>query len=134
MTLAEVVVALAIAALAIVGIVNGYTFCCRSAERSALAQTANAKALERLEQTRGAKWDVTSWPTVDQLVATNFPAQIVVLDRSGSGAALTYATNLTQISQISSNPPLKRIHVDCIWRFNVTQLVTNSIETCRAPD
>ena len=134
MTLAEVLVALLIAGLAVVGIVNGYIFCSRSAERSALSLTANGKAMERLEQTRGAKWDTTTWPAMDQLVATNFPQQVVVLERSGSGPGLLYATNIVQISQISSTPPLRRIHVDCIWRFNGTQLITNSVETCRAPD
>jgi prepilin-type N-terminal cleavage/methylation domain-containing protein len=134
MTLAEVVVALAIAGLAVAGIIKGYTFCARSAEWSALSQAANALALERLEQTRGAKWDVVSWPPVDQLVATNFPDQVVILDRSGSGAGITYATNITQISQISTDPPLKRIHVDCVWRFNGSRGITNSIETCRAPN
>jgi prepilin-type N-terminal cleavage/methylation domain-containing protein len=134
MTLAEVLVALAVAGLAVVGIVNGYLFCARSVERSALSLAAQGKALERLEQTRGAKWDTTSWPAVDQLVATNFPDQVVVLDRSGSRAGITYGTIILQISQIASNPPLKRIYAACVWRFNGSQLITNSIETCRAPD
>ena len=134
MTLAEVVVALAIAGLAVAGIINGYMFCARSTERSALSQAANAMALARLEETRGAKWDPAGYPPVDQLVATSFPNQVVILDRSGSGAGITYATNITQISQISTNPPLKRIHVDCVWRFNGSQRITNSIETCRAPN
>jgi hypothetical protein len=90
--------------------------------------------MERLEATRGAKWDTSSYPVVDQLVITNFPAQVVLLDRSGSGVGSTYGTNVIQISQISTNPPLRRIRVDCLWRFNATQLLTNTIETCRAPD
>jgi len=133
MTLVEVVVALAISGLAVAGIVSAYVFSATSAEKGALSLAANAKAMGRLEQTRCAKWDTASWPQVDQLVATNFPNEVVILDLSGSGPGCTYATNVTQVSQISTSPPLKRIHIDCIWRFK-GQLVTNSIETCRAPD
>ena len=134
MTLAEVVVAISISGLAVAGIVSGYIFAARSAEKSSLSLAANARAMERLETTRGAKWDTSSYPAVDQLVITNFPAQVVLLDRSGSGFGSSYGTNVVQISQISTNPPLRRIRVDCVWRFNATQLLTNTIETCRAPD
>jgi hypothetical protein len=134
MTLVEVVVALAISGLTVAGIVNGYIFCANSAERSALTLAANARAMERLEETRSAKWDPSSWPPVDQLVTTNFPDEVVVLDLSGSAVGITYATNITQISQLAINPPLKRIHVDCIWSFKGSRLVTNSVESCRAPD
>jgi prepilin-type N-terminal cleavage/methylation domain-containing protein len=134
MTLVEVVVALAISGLTVAGIVSGYVFCANSAERSALTLAANARAMERLEETRSAQWDPSSWPPVDQLVTTNFPDRVVVLDLSGSGVGTTYATNITQISQLAINPPLKRIHVDCIWSLKGSQLVTNSVESCRAPD
>ena len=134
MTLVEVVVALAIAGLTVAGIVGGYVFCASSAERSALSLAANARAIELLEDTRSAKWDPSSWPPVDQLVITNFPDEVVVLNRSGSGLGITYATNQVQISQISVTPPVKRIHVDCTWCFRGAQLFTNSVETCRAPD
>jgi prepilin-type N-terminal cleavage/methylation domain-containing protein len=134
MTLVEVVVALAISGLVVGAILSGYIYCVTSAEKSALSLVANARAAERVEATRSAKWDTASYPPVDQLVATNFPDTVVALDLSGSGARATYATNLTRISQISVTPPLKRIRVDCIWRFRGSQLVTNTIETCRAPD
>ena len=134
MTLAEVVVAISISGLAVASIVSGYIFAARSAEKSALSQAANARAMERLEATRGAQWDTSSWPPVDQLVISNFPPQAVLLDLSGSGLGSTYGTNVIQISQISTNPQLRRIRVDCTWRFNATQLLTNTIETCRAPD
>lgn len=134
MTLVEVVVALAISGLAVAGIVGGYLFSVRSAEKSALSLAAHARAMERLETTRGAKWDTSTWPPLDELASTNFPDQVVLLDLSGSGVGSTYGTNVLQISQISTNPPLRQIRVDCIWRFNATQLLTNTIQTCRAPD
>lgn len=134
MTLAEVVVALGISGLTMGAIVSGYVFAVNSSEKAALSLAANARAMERLEQARSATWDTATYPTIDQVVSTNFPDQVVTLDLSGSGAGVTYATNITQISQISTNPPLKRIHVDCIWSFSGGHVFTNTIELCRAPD
>ena len=134
LTLVEVVVALAISSLAVTGIVAGYIFSIGSAQKSTLSLAAGAKAMERIEEIRSAKWDTSSWPQVDELVATNFPDELVVLDHNAAGIGITYATNIVQISLISSNPPLKRIHVDCVWSFKGYQLLTNALETCRAPD
>lgn len=133
MTLMEVVVALSITGLAVAGIVSGYSYCTTSAEKAALSLAANARAVERIEEVRSAKWDLSSWPTVDQIVATNFASKVVTLDLSGSGVGATTATIQTDIVQISTNPPLKKIRVDCVWTFKGVP-VTNTIETCRAPD
>jgi len=134
LTLVEVVIALGISALAVAGIVGGYLFSIASAQKSALSLAAGAKAIERVEETRSAIWSISSFPPIDQLVATNFPDEVVILDQNAAGNGITYGTNLTQISQISVDPPLRRIHVDCVWNFKGIQLLTNSMETCRAPD
>jgi prepilin-type N-terminal cleavage/methylation domain-containing protein len=134
MTLVEVLVALAICGLAVTAIVGGYFFASASAEKSSLLLAGTARAMERLEETRAARWDTASYPTIDELVATNFPTKVVTLDLSGDGSKITYATSRVQISQVSTSPPLKRIHVDCVWAFNGSRLITNSIETSRAPD
>jgi prepilin-type N-terminal cleavage/methylation domain-containing protein len=134
MTLFEVLLAIAISAMAIAGIVYGYVYSSGSAEKAALSLAANAQTSERLEQVRSAVWNVSSSPAIDQLVVSNFPSQTVRLDLSGSGTGVTYATNYTQITTISTNPPLKRIRVDCVWMFQTGQLMTNTIETCRSPD
>ena len=134
MTLVEVVVALGLSGLTVAAIVSGYVFSTTLAEKSALSLAASARAMERIEETRSATWDTSSWPQVDQLVATNFPDKTVTLDLSGTGTGITYATNFTQISQISTDPLLKRIRVDCVWLFNGSLMVTNTIETCRSPN
>src|SRR5262245_10911707 len=134
MTLAEVVVAMGIAGLAIAAIVNGYTFSTNSAQKAAMALAANARALERIEETRSAKWDISAYPAVDLLVPTNFPTRVVTLDKSGLGGVITTATVQTEITLISSTPPLKRIRVSCIWRYKGSPAITNGIETFRAPD
>jgi prepilin-type N-terminal cleavage/methylation domain-containing protein len=133
-TMVEVVIALAISSVAVGCLAAGYSFAVLVAEKSALSLAANARMMERLEETRSAKWDTASWPQVDELVSANFPDEVMRLDLAGSGSAVTYATNRTQISVLSSDPPLKRIRVDCVWYFKGVQLLTNSIETCRCPD
>ena len=134
MTLVEVVIALAITGLTVAGIVAGYIYCMTATVKAELVQVASARAMERLEEARSAKWDTSAWPVVDQLVATNFPDEVVSLDMPGSGSGGTSATIQTTISQISSNPSLRDIRVDCIWQFRGTELITNTIETIRAPD
>jgi type II secretory pathway pseudopilin PulG len=134
MTLVEVVIALAITGLTVAGIVAGYIYCMTATVKAELVQVASARAMERLEETRSAKWDISAWPIVDQLVATNFPDKVVSLDMPGSGSGGTSATIVTTISQISVNPPIRGVRVDCVWQFRGTELITNTIETIRAPD
>lgn len=137
MTLAEVVVALAIVSLTVLGVVGGYTFSTVSAEKASLSLAANTRALERLEETHAAIWNVSSWPMVDQLVATNFPDETVILDLSGQGPGVAYGTNHTTITQVSTAPQLRRVRVDCVWQFRggtFSGFFTNTVETLRAPD
>ena len=134
MTLIEVVIALGIAGLGTAAILSGYLFTVASAEKSALSLAANSRAMERIEEMRAAQWDTSLFPPVDELSSTNFPDELVILDVSGTSGAVTYATNHAVISDISSSPPLRRIRVDCTWRFYKGNVFTNTIETCRSPD
>jgi prepilin-type N-terminal cleavage/methylation domain-containing protein len=134
MTLIEVVVALFVTSLAIGGIVQGYRYATNSAYKAAIFQAATARAMERIEEARSANWSLAAPNQVDLIVATNFPPEPVTLDLSGSGALATRAMLRTEIFQISTNPPLKRIRVSCIWTNLGNQIITNSIETLRAPD
>ena len=137
MTLAEVVVALAIVSLMVLSLIGGYTSSTVSAEKASLSLAANTRALERLEDTHGAIWNVSGWPVVDQLVATNFPPKLVIIDLSGQGAGVTYGTNYTTITQVSLTPQLRRVRVDCVWQFQAgtfSRLFTNTVETLRGPD
>ncbi|MEY4917499.1 MAG: hypothetical protein RL616_1412 [Verrucomicrobiota bacterium] len=134
MTLVEVVISLGISVLTIAGIVTGYIYCTTANVKDSLYMAANARAAERLEETHSARWDTSSFPPVDELVATNFLPKTVTLDLSGSGSTLTPATIRTEISDLSITPPVRRIRVQCIWSVKGDELVTNTIETCRAPD
>lgn len=133
MTLVEVVTALAIASLAIGGIISGYNYCTQASQKSAQMLAASAMAMQRVEETRSVTWDTAAYPPVDQLFETNFPDRVVILDVSGDGKVALPATVYTHISQIASNPPLKRIRVDCVWKYNGKEWLTNTVETCRAP-
>jgi type II secretory pathway pseudopilin PulG len=137
MTLAEVVVAMGVASLMVASLIGGYIFSTVAAEKASLSLAANTRALERLEDTHGAIWNVSAWPVVDELAATNFPTKLVILDLSGQGGGITYGTNYTTITQVSLAPQLRRIRVDCVWRFQSGQfsnLFTNTVETLRGPD
>ena len=137
MTLAEVVVALGIAGLTVASLVGGYITSTVATEKASLSLAANTRALERLEDTHAATWNISTWPVVDELLSTNFPTKLVILDLSGQGAGITYGTNYTTITQVSLAPPLRRVRVDCVWRFQNRQsstLCTNTVETLRGPD
>jgi prepilin-type N-terminal cleavage/methylation domain-containing protein len=131
-TLAEVVIALAILAVAIQGVVMGYVFSARRAEWSAHSLAAQSLASQGVEQARAAKWDPQAWPMVDELPPTNF-VQIDTLDVPISGEP-EYATNYISISIASTNPLLREIRADCVWRFINRGLFTNTVITLRAPD
>jgi hypothetical protein len=133
MTLVEVMIALAITGVTVAGIVRGYEYCLTQSVEDSLYMAANARAQERIEQTHSARWYVSS-PQIDELVASNFQDEVVVLDLYAQSSNSVTATLQTSISDISTAPPVRRIHVDCIWQFRGTEWITNSIETCRAPD
>jgi hypothetical protein len=134
MTLAEVMVALVITGLTIAGTISGYIYCNTANMKEGLYMAANGRAMERMEEVRAARWVTSAYPVIDQLVTTNFPDQDVTLDKSGIGPEVVTGTLKTDISQISTNPSVKRIRVDCVWLFRGVELVTNTIETCRAAD
>lgn len=133
-TLAEVGMAAAIALMTVAGIIYGYTQSSQRAEWSGYSLAAHAAATQRLEQTRACRWDTETG--VDQLVAANFPQQVVLLDIPVVGTNAFYGTNVTTITTISATAPqLRMIRVDCTWRFPTTQRVfTNTVVTYRSPD
>ena len=126
--------ALAITGLTVGGLVQGYIFCSNASAKDSLYMAANGRVMERLEEARSARWDTSIYPAVDQLVATNFPDKVITLQATAAGVETVSATIKTEISDISLAPPVRRIRVDCIWLFKGVEPVTNTVETCRAPD
>jgi type II secretory pathway pseudopilin PulG len=128
------VIALLVAGIMISGVVAGFVQYSRQAEWSAHSLAAQMQAVRRLEQVRAGKWQPLGSIPVDQLVSSNFPILVDVLDVSTTGGNAVYATNTTTITMVSTNPPIKMIRIDCTWPFMNRGVMTNSIFTYRAPD
>jgi Tfp pilus assembly protein PilV len=133
-TLMEVVIACLVAALFVGGTINGYIQSGRFAEWSSHSLAAQFMAMQRLEQTRACRWDLSASPTVDELVTNSFPVLVSLLDLPSAGTNYTYATNYTTISTISNTPPIRMIKVETVWKFINGKLQTNSIACYRSPD
>ena len=135
LTLAEVVISLAVLGLAMSGLLVGYIFSANRAEWAAYSLAAQSLAMQRLEQTRAARWD--PWDTqgnTDEVVIASFPVVREILDIPLIGTNKVYATNFTTIKLISANPPCKMIKVDCVWNFMGRRNYTNTVATYRAPN
>ena len=133
MTLAEVLVAVFIAGIGVFAIVAGFVTAATQAEASAYVLAAQFQALERLEQVRAAKWDPNASPAVDEMVSTNFPVLVKPLEIPRKNIQI-FATNITTISVISANPPLRMMRVDCVWSWMGKKRYTSSVMTYRGPD
>lgn len=133
-TLVEALASMFILGLMVTGIVAGFTQSHRTAEWSAYSLAAQSLAMQPIEQARAAKWDPTKAVPVDELVASNFPVRVFVLDVPASGTNRALATNRISIRTVSDDPPLREIAVECTWRFMDRGLFTNSVLTYRAPD
>ena len=133
-TLVETVISIVIMAICFAGAIQGYILVANRAEWSAYNLAAHSLAQQRIEQTRAAKWDVSAYPLINELVAANFPPDVQILDVPISGTNVVYATNFTTLSNMGLNPPLMFIKVDCIWAYYSRGLFTNTVATYRAPD
>lgn len=130
--LMEVMVASAVGAIVIGATLAGYNQASYRAEWGAFNCGAQSLAAERFEQTRGCRWDRDA--ATNGLVTANFPPQIMPLDLPVSGQPM-FATNYTVIADVTLDPPLKMVRVDCVWKFPRSgKLQTNSIVSYRAPD
>lgn len=131
--MSEIVVAMAITGIGVFAVVAGFVNAATQAEASAYVLAGQCQALERLEQVRAAKWDPNAAPPIDEMVSTNFPVLVKVLDIPRKNVKV-FATNRTTISVISVNPPLKMMQVDCVWSWMNKKLYTNTVMTYRGPD
>jgi len=133
-SLIELLFALAIALVTVSAGVRGYVLTAHKAEWSAYSLAAHSLAMQRIEQARAAKWDPGAWPSVDRVIAANFPTTTNILDVPVSGTNITYGIVATTITNISANPPLKMVHAQCAWKFGNHGWFTNTVISYRAPD
>jgi type II secretory pathway pseudopilin PulG len=132
-TLVEVVMSIAVLALAMAGMIYGYVQTNYRSEWSSMSLAAQSSAVEAVEQARAAQWDVHVLST-DQLPAIqNYNLTNTLLIPS-TGASVT-VTNYVWITNISTNPPLRQIRADCWWNSPRTGTwFSNTVITWRAPD
>lgn len=133
-TLTEVIVAIAITALVIGSLINGYIIAVKRSQWTAMSDAAQEVVLRKMEQVRAARWDLTASTPIDELVATNFPDAVEMLYTPLTGTNTTYATNITMITVISQDPPMKLIQTDCYWQFDNGRFFTNTLILYRSPD
>ena len=135
-TLAEVVVAIAVATLTFGGVIYGYVLTGDRAQWSAYSLAAQSLAMQGVEQARAAKWDPKAWPAVDELGVTNI-TEVDVLDVPVSGQPVQ-ATNYISVTTVSQDPPLRQLRADCVWSlYNGRRSrgpFTNSVVTLRTAD
>jgi prepilin-type N-terminal cleavage/methylation domain-containing protein len=132
-TLVEVVMAIAILALVMAGMIYGYVQTNYRAEWSAMSLAAQSSAVESVEQARAAQWDVHVTST-DQLPSTTNYIRTNVMLIPATGASVV-VTNYVAIINLLTNPPLRQIRADCAWQFPLTQAwFSNTVITWRAPD
>ena len=120
--------------ITVTGTINGYVLSTHRAEWSAQSLAAHSMALQRLEQVRAAKWDLAAYPSVDQVIQSNFLAVTNIMDLPVSGTNVVTATIHTTITTVSASPPLKMVKVDCVWPFINRGMFTNTVISYRAPD
>lgn len=151
-TLAEVVVALGITAVAFSGVIRCYTQCTRRAQWSGYSLAAQAVANKELEQARAGVWDdyggkndltnlgLAGW-TYNATTKTGTGRSITTLDLpiNGTNNAIV-CTNFVTIKMIEiSTTPLIRIQmvkVDTVWPFKYggSRWYTNTVANYYAAD
>jgi prepilin-type N-terminal cleavage/methylation domain-containing protein len=131
-TLTEVLFAVALLGLGAGGILNAYVMSTQHTEWSAYSLAAQSLASQALEQVKEAKWDEAAWPRVDELPPGEF-SSVEPLDIPTRGAPV-WATNFVTITQVSDQPPLREIAVQCVWSFAGEGRFTNGLVTLRAAD
>jgi len=133
-TLEEVIVALSIVGVTMSATISGYVSVAKRSDWATRSAAADAAAMQRMEQTRAARWDTLAAQSVDEVSSVNFPQIEVALDVPQKHAVPARANVRTTVEQISIDPPLKMVRVDCLWTSLDGRAFTNSLITYRSPN
>lgn len=137
-TLAEVLISIVIAGVAVSGIWAGYLLVAQRAEWSTASSAAQIQALRRMEQVRAARWDPfdPGYPTnANELVTSGFADVTEPLDVPQTGVNQLMGTTSVIITDLSTNAPyLRMIQVDCVWSLPSRGPFTNTVITYRSAD
>jgi type II secretory pathway pseudopilin PulG len=132
-TLVETLMAIAILALAMAGLIYGYVQTTYQSGWSSMSLVAQSLALESVERARAAKWCVYSLGATggDEMppgTYMNIFTNAVLLSLTGQTETVT---NTLQITTVGTYPPVRQIRADCVWQFKPGSLFTNTVITLR---
>jgi type II secretory pathway pseudopilin PulG len=149
-TLMEILISFAIFGMATAGLIYGYVVANRIAEWSSMSLAAQSIASQGAERARAANWRPRDYPpatgpgTMDELPARSGGNAVIThvdyfdVPTKGDPSAADFSfwvTNYVWITEVSTNPPLRLIRSDSIWKFPLTgRISTNHIILLRAPD
>jgi type II secretory pathway pseudopilin PulG len=145
-TLIEILISLVIMVMALAGLINGYTQANRTAEWCSMSLAAQSYADQGAEQARAADWNPRAFPMTygymspDELTNGTTYQRVDFMDipTKGTPAATNFqfwVTNYISITNMSINPPLRRIRSDAVWTFPMNGTIcTNTIILMRAAD
>ncbi len=149
-TLVEVLISFVIFGMATAGLIYGYVMANRMAEWSAFSLAAQSAASQGAERARAANWRPRDYPpatgpgTMDELPASTNGLPVITnvdyfdIPTKGDPTSSdfdSWVTNYVWLTNVSTNPPLREIRSDAVWRFSLTgQIYTNSVVLLRAPD
>ncbi len=132
-TLAEVVMAAAIAALLCAAVVKCYSTGSYKSQYAACSLAANMQAVKKIEQVIYANWIPSYGVTnIFNPALTNVDKED--LEMPVAMTNVITCTNYTTITQLSTNPPYLMIRVDCVWGFNGLATYTNTVAVLRGPN
>ncbi len=125
------------------GVLYGYVQTNRMSEWSAMSLAAESYASQGAEMARAAKWDPWAYPAntnTDQLPSGTIFTNTGVFDIpiKGNPSSTNFSfweTNIVVVTNLSLNPPLRRITSTVVWNFYLTgAYYTNVIVMLRAPE
>ena len=125
---------IAILALVMGGLIQGYIQTNRRAEWSYMSLAAQSSASQAVEQALAAKWFARG-ATIDELPSYQFYTRTnsLVIPTTDQPVIVTNYVQVTNVSPILS-VPLRQIRADCAWQFPRTGIwYSNTVITCRAP-
>ncbi len=140
-TLVELMVSMMVLGLVSSGIIYGYVQANRMVQYSAISLAAQSYALQGAEQARAANWNPHGYPmtygypgaydelppTNEVFAGTNYTLDVPSKGMPGSSDFYFYVTNYIFVTDISSNPYVRQIRSDAVWRFYLTgQSYTNT--------
>jgi len=129
----EFLVALSIVGFTIASIITGYILAAQKTGWSTASSAAQRLALQRLEQARGARWDLYANPPITNQLPQLNSTNTVPLEIPDTGGNPT-AEVRTTATQVSAAPPLYMIRVEVEWSYGGRGPFTNRVITYRAPD